>query len=154
MVSRRHFLGSTTVLKAHTLPIHILPIVVHPQTKTELCFLAHDLHCLFLPHGLLTSTHRYSSVLGLAQRARNCVFFHPRFSLRRGHSGGQSCVCFSLPIHGLYICCLYPAVNLVFLSILGLCKLLGDFTVQIGSLIFPTLLTVFAVVFFTFWGLL
>ena len=55
----------------------------------------------------------------------------------KGHSGGQSCVCFSLPIHGLYICCLCPAVKLVFLSILGLCKFLDDSTVQIGSLTFP-----------------
>ena len=47
----------------------------------------------------------------------------------KGHSGGQSCVCFSLPISGLNICCLCPAVKLVFLSILGLCKFLDDSTV-------------------------
>ena len=95
---------STTVLEAHALPIRVLPIVVHPRTKMELFFLTWDLHSLFLPHGLLTSMHRYSSVLGLTQRAGNCVFFIHGFPCEGPF--GWSVVCMFLltnswPVHML-----------------------------------------------------
>ena len=68
---------------------------------------------------------------------------------------GWSVVCmFSLPFHGLYVCLPLPDCEVGSSPILGLCKFLGDSTVQMGSLMFPTLLVVVAVVVLTFWGLL
>ena len=78
--SRRKFDSPTTMLKAHTLPIHVLAVVFSSTDKNGAVFLTQDLHCLFISsQGQIVSMHRYPFVLGSHSELR-VVHFHPWIS--------------------------------------------------------------------------
>ena len=121
------------------IPLSSPRVAEHPRTA-----ILRSLCCMFI-HARAVS---YSS----SRRDRVCCSHAPGFFLVFGSHSELEAVHF----HPRIVVLLWssPCRKLGCLSIRGLCKFLGVFIIQIGSLIFPTLLAMVAVVFLMFWGLL